>query len=614
MATTGTRSQPGTGISPATGPQLSARHVLTAALALIALQIAVRSWVAAGGFFYWDDLILISRSGMSPLLSLDFLLYDHDGHLMPGAFLLAGITTKIAPLSWALPALTLVALQLLASLALLRLLKLIMGWRPALLIPLTFYLFSPLTLPSFAWWANGLNQLPFQIALAWVAGDAILLQRTGRTRHAVTGTLVFAGSLLFFEKAALVPFVAFAVVWLLARVAKDPRPLRSTATAGAKLWLPSLAVLIAWAAVYLTRVDSRLTLDHLDMIPRLLHHGTSMGLVPTLIGGPWSWDRWPPSPPWATPSTLLIVLAWLALIAVVAGSLLRRRNIAWVWPAFAVYTLGSQLAMALTRSSDDTAYEIAQTLRYVADGAVVFAIALAITLTAPRRESPLPPLQPAVAGGLGVLFVASSLWSTATFMERWRDNPTVAYFDNAQRALADNQDTPLLSQPVSIWVLLPVASPYNETRNVFGPLADRPDFGDWTDELQMLDDDGDLVPAHVVPVRTMLDGPVPDCGARVTGAAVDFQPGTDAELELDQPVIEWEWTAQLNYLANRDGLVEVGMQNGEPVTVPVTSGLNTVYVRMIGGGHTVRVSAITPDLNMCVGSGPLGAVTPVAEP
>ncbi|WP_024795157.1 hypothetical protein [Tomitella biformata] len=594
-----------------TKTQLGARHVLSAALALIALQIAVRSWVAADGFFYWDDLILISRSGAMPLLSLDFLLYDHDGHLMPGAFLLAGITTKIAPLNWALPALTLIAMQALASLSVLRLLKLIMGWRPALLIPLAFYLFSPLTLPSFAWWANGLNQLPFQIALAWVAGDAILLQRTGRTRYAVTGTLVFLGSLLFFEKAALVPFVAFAVVWLLARAAGAPQSLRATARAGAKLWLPALVVLLGWAAVYLTRVDSRLTLGHLDMLPGLLEHGTSRGLVPTLVGGPWTWDRWPPSPPWATPSTVLIVLAWLALAAVVAGTLVRHRNIGWVWPAFGAYTLGSQLAMALTRSSEGTAYEIAQTLRYVADGAVVFAIALAIIATAPRREPQRLAPQPAVAGVLTLLFVASSLWSTATFMERWRENPTVDYVHNATRALAANTGTPLLSQPVSIWVLLPVASPNNETRNLFGPLRDRPPFEDWTDKLHMFDDDGHLVPAQVAPVRTMLDGPVPDCGTRVTGAAVEFEPGADATLELDQPVLEWEWTAQLNYLANRDGLVEVSMQNGEPVTVPVTGGLNTVYVRMIGGGYSVQVSAVTPDLNMCVGAGPLGAVTPV---
>lgn len=593
------------------------RHVVTAALALIALQIAVRSWVAAGGYFYWDDLILISRSSSMPLLSADFLLYDHDGHLMPGAFLLAGITTKIAPLGWALPAITLVVLQALASLALLRLLKLIMGWRPALLIPLTFYLFSPLTLPSFAWWANGLNQLPLQIGLAWVAGDAILLQRTGRARYAVTGTLVFVASMMFFEKAAVVPFVAFAVLWLLARVAGTARPLRATAWAGLKLWLPSLAILLGWATVYLVRVESRLNLDHLGMIPALLDHGTSQGLVPALIGGPWRWERWPPSPPWATPPIVLIVLAWVVLIAVIVGTLLRRKNIGWVWPTVAAYSLASQFAMALIRSSENTAYEIAQTLRYVADGAVLFAIALAIIYTAPRREihpAMPPPLSPrsrrALVGVLTVTFVGSSLWSSATFMERWRDNPTVTYFDNAKRALAQNPDTPLLSQPVSIWVLVPVAFPHNETRNVFGPLKDRPPFEDSTDTLRMLDDDGDLVPAEVLPVRTMLQGPVPDCGSRVTGSAVALEPGVVAELSLDQPVIEWEWTAQVNYLANRDGLIEVAMENGEAVTVPVVSGLNTVYVRLIGAGNTVNLSAVTPDLNLCVGAGPLGPVAP----
>ena len=39
-------------------------------------------------------------------------------------------------------------LQLLASLALLRALHVILGWRPVLLIPLTFALFTPLGVPG----------------------------------------------------------------------------------------------------------------------------------------------------------------------------------------------------------------------------------------------------------------------------------------------------------------------------------------------------------------------------------------------------------------------------------------------------------------------------------
>lgn len=53
---------------------------------------------------------------------------------MPAAFLLAGTIIRLAPLDWTWPAVSLVALQLLASLALLRALHVILGWRPVLLI------------------------------------------------------------------------------------------------------------------------------------------------------------------------------------------------------------------------------------------------------------------------------------------------------------------------------------------------------------------------------------------------------------------------------------------------------------------------------------------------
>lgn len=61
---------------------------------------------------------------------------------MPGAFLLAGLIIRLAPLDWTWPAISLLALQLLASLALLRALYVVLGWRPALLAPLTFALFT----------------------------------------------------------------------------------------------------------------------------------------------------------------------------------------------------------------------------------------------------------------------------------------------------------------------------------------------------------------------------------------------------------------------------------------------------------------------------------------
>ena len=127
--------------------------VARTAAALIAVQLVVRAVLAFRGYFYWDDLILTGRAGTQGLLSTGYLFDDHDGHVMPGAFLVAGGITRLAPLNWIGPAISLVVLQLLASLALLRTLHVILGWRPVLLLPLTFALFTPLSVPAFAWWA-----------------------------------------------------------------------------------------------------------------------------------------------------------------------------------------------------------------------------------------------------------------------------------------------------------------------------------------------------------------------------------------------------------------------------------------------------------------------------
>lgn len=583
------------------------RRVLRLAAAAIVLQLVVRTWVAARGYFYWDDLILIARAGNLPLFSTEFLRYDHDGHFMPAAFLVAGIATRLAPLQWFVPLIMLVTLQALASLAVLRLLRLILGLRATLLMPLLLYLFSPLTLPAFAWWAAGLNALPLQIGLAWVAGDAVRLCRTGRPRFAVTGVLVFIAALLFFEKSVLVPPVAFAVVALLYRVDGRPKPLRTTARRGAPLWVASLVVTGAWAVVYLTTVQSRLTFPSAATMLGLFHHGTSLGLVPTLIGGPWTWDRWPPSPPWAVPPTFVVVLGWVVLLGVVVATVARKRRVAWVWAAAAAYVLASQAAMVLTRSSPDTAYELAQTLRYVTDSAVILAIALALILRAPpmsrRGAWSTAAARALVPPALSLTFVASCLWSTTTFVHAWADNPTEPYLRTARASLAEHTDAPLLDQPVSIWVLLPVAFPNNLTSRVFAPLTDRPAFGQSTPELRMIDEAGRIVDAEVTWVRAIGQGPEPQCGYRIPE-------NTEVTLPLNGPMTTWEWTVQLNYFASADGAIEVSMQTGEPVIVPVTRGLGQVFVRLIAGGDAVRVRPLTPDLSLCIGAGPVGVVVP----
>ena len=587
-------------------------RVALAAAALIALQLVIRAVLAFGGYFYWDDLILVGRAGTHNLASASYLFDDHDGHVMPAAYLVAGVTSRLAPLNWAAPAISLVVLQVLVSLALLRALHVILGWRPVLLIPLTFALFTPLAVPGYAWWAAALNSLPMLAALAWVCADAVLLVRTGRQRYALTGALVYVGGLLFFEKAAVIPFVAFAVTALLCRVRGEPAPFRTVWTAGQRLWTAALALTAAWVVVYLAVVDQQRWSTDLAMTTDLLGRSVTHGIVPGLAGGPWSWDRWAPASPWATPPVAAQVLGWLVLACVLAVSLARKQRLGWVWLAAAGYAVACQVPVYLMRSSRFTALELAQTLRYLPDLVITLAVLAAVGLSAPNRPADrnwqrrldASATRTAVITVLAVLFITSSLYSTVTFLRSWRDNPAQPYLQHAQRALAAAHTAsraPLLDQEVDPLVLQRVAWPENLASHMFALLRDRPDFSHATEELRVLDDSGRLVDARVAWVRTIAPGPVPQCGYFV-------QPDRPVRLALDGPLLPADWTAEINYLANTDGSVRLSLSEGPTVKVALHPGLRRVYVRIPGAGNAVTVQADTAALAVCIAAGPVGFV------
>lgn len=584
--------------------------VAAAALALIVLHLAVRAALAFGGYFYWDDLILVGRAGTQPLLSAAYLFTDHDGHVMPGGFLLGGMMTRMAPLVWFWPALSLVLLQTLASLALLRVLHIILGWRPVLLLPLGFALFTPLAIPSFAWWAAALNSLPMLTSMAWVCGDAILLVRNGNRRYAVTAILAYLGGLIFFEKAAVIPVVAFAVAVALYHVQGQPSALRTVWKRGSSLWVPALILTAAWTVLYILVVDQRRWSWDLPMTWDLLRRSVSHGIVPGLVGGPWDWQRWAPASPWAVPPVTVMVLGWVALAAAVAVSMLRKQRVGVLWLAVAGYALACQVPIYLMRSSAFTALELAQTLRYLPDFVVVAAILAAVGFCAPNRPQSgwldTSPARTAITITVGICFLVSSLVSTRTFLTSWQDNPTKSYLHNAIRGLAEAKSesaAPLLDQEVDPLILQRVVGPENLASHMFALIGDRPDFARYTDRLRMLDSAGRLLEAKVTWTRKIVPGPQPQCGYFA-------QPDAPVQMPLDGPLLPAEWTAEINYLANTEGTMLLSLPVGPETKVAVKPGLNRVYVRLSGAGDVITVKATTASLALCLASGPVGYLAP----
>ncbi|MFD4462134.1 hypothetical protein [Nocardia sp. NPDC058480] len=574
--------------------RMSGRSVLLAAAALIVAQLLLRGWVAASGFFYWDDFLLIGRVSSQPVLSAELLFTSHDGHVMPLALVLTWLVTAVAPLDWTVAVVVLVALQVLASLAVLRLLVVLLGVRARILGPLAFYLFVPLTVPAFAWWAAAVNALPLQIALAWVSADAVRLVRTGRRGYAVSGAVVFAVALLFFEKAVVVLPVAFVVTVLAAHVSDGS--VRDAARRGAALWTSGGAVLLAWSACFLLVIQRPRGLSAPEHPGSLWSSALSDGLVPALFGGPWRWERWQPATPWADAPGVLVALSWILLILFAVWAIRARSRVAAVGLCTVAYAVVTIAPVVLLRDGPSTAGILLQSMRYFADFAVVATIALALIGSAPRRRRPRRQL----AGIAAIIaFVASSVFSTITFTRSWEPSPARTYVSGVRAALPGAADAPLLPQEVPWNVLNPLAFPENMTDRVFAPISTPGTFARSTPRLRMITDEGAIVDAQVWWNRAIVEGPEPRCGYRVHGT-------TGANLPLDGPMQIRDWTAQVNYHAERDGRIAVSFEGETETIADVRAGLNTVYVRLLGGGDTLRIRSLDERQSLCIGAGPVG--------
>lgn len=644
---------PGTPDVPARARPTDRGRLVLATCALVVVATAVRTWVAAAGWFYWDDLLLHGRAAAQAFPDPAFLFADHDGHLMPGAMALTWVAAHVAPLDFRMPLVQIALLQLVAGAALARMLWVLLAGRAILLVPLVATLAIPLGLPSATWWAAALNALPLAAAMAWTVASIILLARSGRRRHAVGAAVATALGLLFVEKALIIPVVAAAVLlgswWTGGGTRSELRALwRRTRWA----WSALAAIVVVWGAVFLV-VVGRLGGGSSGGFPAgteggddtggtgagspgpgfvdLVDHTYRLAVVPTLGGGPWSWERWHPGPPMADPSTMAVVVGALAVAAVLAWSVLTRRRTGAIWVAAALYPMVTVVLVAVGRTGPDTATEIVQTLRYHSELPVVLAAAAALAIAAPRRQDarrrqdaprrqdaapgeraapegdPAPRIGRAgtwlpMAGALGLAALfASSAVSTVSYRQVWSEQPSRDYTEPLLTALRERSE-PLLDKEVPLEVLLPLTTPANRLSALLAGVPGVPAVGAWTRDPVAIDAHGVLHPADVAPGRTIPQGPVPGCGHRV---------GPDgARIALDGPLLGRDWVVRLHLLADADGHVAVRLDDGDEVTAPVQAGPGTVYVRLEGGGTGLAISPGGGASQLCVGSGPVGVLVP----
>ncbi len=586
-------------------------RVCQAALAMIVVQLAFRAQITYGTWFFGDDLNFMSRMANE---GPGAAFRQYAGHLMPAGMYLSWVADLIAPFDFRVNATMLLGMQVLADVGLLVLLLRLFGSRPGILPPLAIYLFSVISVPVAIWWAAGVNQLPMQVALFWGLSSHVSYLRTGRFRSAVAAAAWVVVGLAFFEKTLLVlgAFAIVGIAWFASGSLADRlRRLLAERTAGVLLYVGiGLVYLALYIPVGLTFSPKR---AGNDTLPQVAANVVVHGYLPGIFGGPLRWahvDQWSlPAP--GDPGLLLVLAAVVLLARELARS--RRRSLRALWlPAF---FLACDVVLVSAGRASFVGALISLDYRYQGELAAVTAVALAcatmpirgatepVEASAPSSLLDNPRRVSAVVALISVLGVVSSL----QYVHHWDTSTQAGPYFKTLFADLDQRDqpAPVVDTIVPTTVMLGWSYPDNLLSHLLRHYQDQIDYPDVaTDHLNMVDHQGDIVPAVVPATRRGLPGPQESCGYRVRSRPVTVR--------LDGPVAFGGWWVRIGYIATGASPVRVTTGDSSYSTA-VRPGVHALYVRGAGQFDRVRISGLGEGVSLCTDDVTVGRPVPRTE-
>lgn len=601
--------------------------VTLGALTILLLQLVIRSILGHNGYFSLDDFVFYTNASKSDLWDHDFLLTPYNGHLMPGAFAWVWISTKLAPLDFNVVFATMMALQLVAGLLMWRLLRLMFGNRPAILVPLAVFAFATITLPASWWWAAAINQQPQQITMILVLIFHMHFVRSGRWPWAIGAAISLAIGLVFFEKTAMVvPFVGLLTWFFLS----EGGILGSLWTALRRywvIWVAYLAALIPFSAYYVTHVPSQARAETTtESLVELFDSMVRQAVVPGLVGGPWRWSDTGVVDSNADPHPLAQLVAFAIVGAVIAASVMISRTALKAWALAAIYVAVLTVLLTVARGSVIGGIVIGSEYRYLTEFCLVVAVCGAMAFL-PMTFSPwwrddskhapthdqIPQeiygLQTSVLAGAAVVgLIVSSTYSAYLFSERWTDNPARTYVSNADRTMKDlGADDRIYNGVVPTKVVWKLLYPANLPTSILGPLglkATPLKQGETTSKLKQFGANGTLEAARVTGVGTSRFD-TKDCLIDVHSKPI--------VVPLTSVVFDWPWVLQIEYVAEGPGTLEIEA-GPTKVTAPIgvgekgPGGMQSVYAGVQGGYDSITLRA--PDNGFCIKTLAIGAPQP----
>ncbi len=567
-----------------------------AAGGLIALQALFRWWAVLEGYFFEDDFPNIYHSTRSDL-SFDLLFRGVNGHLKPGGYLLIWVLQRVAPMNFAVVALVLIALQLAASIVVWLLIRELLGRRVGALVPLAVYLFSPLTLGAFLWYATSIETVLLQL----VMGGALLFHvryvRHGRRADAVFSVLTIAFGLANWEKALLVvPVIAlFNVMWcatggVVQRIARSLSEHRW-------LWTAHATVIAAYVWLYLDRVGLTLGGAGVGSMPGLAWEGVGRGVTTALFGG---WRGALAAGLGSTDSAARTLVPLLALLILVVVTTVLQRGAGRAWLFLGLYLVLDVFLLSSSGRGLLLGSEVGRDVRFFADASVVFVVALSLALFPRLFDERVPASQPVgealerrwVTPAVIAVYVLNCAVTSFGIVHAWHETSAEPFVLRAQTDLRRLGDVVIADGAPPDDILSPWFLEDHRVSRVIGPLPERPRFDQPTDVLYVVDGLGHVVPATFNPAFVSEVGPDADCGWKVNS-------GLSTVVPMQTSVYPWIWTVRVSYYSGSTvpAAITVGDRR---LGVVFEQGLHDLYFSVAGGAETVEIELLEPDRTACV--------------
>ena len=601
---------------------LSANLVPATGLLLIGAQLLWKAGLLGQSFFRLDDYYYMEHASTQDL-SWSYLTWVDAGHLNVVGSAIAWILVRISPDDWTLASAATLVLLFCTSVALLRMLRTLFGDRPGILLLLTLYMLSPLSLPGLSWWTVTLEQLPLQLAIFCALSAHVQYLRTRGFKHAIAAAAWLAVAMLTAFQGAAVPLLLFAVTSAFYTTGPWSRALRPALREHWRAWGLYAALTAAYVSLYLVRLHTSTVglTKPTSFTDVLTYAGTLLRetFVPGAFGGPWRWGA-SGVEALADPPAALAWMSWVLAVVVVLMSLMYAWRTWRAWAILAGWLILVDIVPVLAgRSSLLPAALLGLSARYVWDATGILVLCLGLAFMplvgapgpwrSPRRLS-----RPEFAAATTVIaaIVFGSLWS---FYDLPTDSTATAarsYIATARLALASApRGTLILDDPVPSYVTGGLfTGPVGKASSVLSPLlagppGSRPRFiaqPDGTyDHLLEFDGFGRLVPSSVFGVASQ---PVPAGGA--------CWPTEDGIVVVRlNSVATGVSTLRIGYLSRGSGQVLVSFGT-RSLLYNVQEGLHAAYLPVAGGSAGTVVIEQLSGAIPCIGDVQAGALLPSA--